>query len=40
MDGRSDLFAADSFYLAQAGRAPYTEFVADVLYPNWEPLDG
>lgn len=40
MDGRSDLFAADNFHPTQAGRVIYAELVADVLYPNWEPLDG
>lgn len=40
MDGRSDLFAADNFHPTQVGRVIYAELVADVLYPNWEPLDG
>lgn len=40
MDGRSNLFAADNFQPAQAGRVIYAELVADVLYPNWKPLDG
>ncbi len=38
MDGRFDLFAADDFHPTQTGRVIYAELVADVLYPNWEPL--
>lgn len=39
MEGRSDLFAADSFHPTQAGRVIYAGLVADAIYPNWEPLD-